>query len=339
MAAALIPNLIRRIDHAAWTRETADLNVMAKGLVQTVLRDKIITNQVNLSAAIARYLDMAPAQVTATPRGFSRRFLVDPALNINGISASGLPYFQGSTGSSNAPVNARVLILSTIATPDVATISDTFATIWSTPPGGKPSTWAGKAEDLCIHRVELGSLFHKLLLHNIETNVDSRAYFNFETNSPPPPLVARQQQVLYLLSGTAVNLHTNDPSAYPSTLQLREILTEDQSFVFKNGKWTRDLGSGTGDIASLGAFGRLVDSFLAAGWYDPANNARPQSVAESFYNYMVAYIVWSRGAPSRGIPKWQGTAGGGGSLPEDAYFKLIDDAQTQLQQVVSDLVK
>ena len=137
LAAAIMPNVIRKIDRATWQRETSDLSAMANGLVQTILRDKQVPSQANIPVAAAKYLDLATTQVQTTPRNFSRVFLLDPNLNINGIVPGSLPYSQGSSGSSSVPANARVMIISTIAQPAVAANVSDFNTIWNTnPPQG-----------------------------------------------------------------------------------------------------------------------------------------------------------------------------------------------------------
>src|SRR5438034_7770680 len=66
LAAALIPNVIRRIDRATLQRESSDLSTMANGLVRTIVRDKQIPAQ--FPPAIAKYLDLNVGQVQVTPR-------------------------------------------------------------------------------------------------------------------------------------------------------------------------------------------------------------------------------------------------------------------------------
>src|SRR5258706_47496 len=83
LAAAIVPNVIRKIDRAACVRETSDLSTMANGLVQSIRRDKTIPATNGIAQAIAKYSYLATSQITTTPRGLSRVFLVDPNLNIN----------------------------------------------------------------------------------------------------------------------------------------------------------------------------------------------------------------------------------------------------------------
>src|SRR6185436_16473724 len=80
LAAAVVPNVIRKIDRATLERERADLSVMANGLVQSIKREKQVpaSNTVAVAAAIAKYCDIASIQITNTPRRLSRLILVDP---------------------------------------------------------------------------------------------------------------------------------------------------------------------------------------------------------------------------------------------------------------------
>src|SRR5437899_2732818 len=57
-AAAVIPQVIRRIDHAAWTREKADLQAMADAFTRSILRTKTIPNYAGIPAAIAQEISL-----------------------------------------------------------------------------------------------------------------------------------------------------------------------------------------------------------------------------------------------------------------------------------------
>jgi len=327
LAAAIMPNVIRRIDRATLQRETSDLAAMGNGLVRYVETAKIIPATNVIAQAIATYSDLALSQITNTPRKFRRLVLVDPNLNVNGFGpAAG--YNQGVSGSSLPPVNARVMILSTIATPALSVNLSDFNTIWNTNPalGSVVGITGGqKADDLCIQRVELGGLFHKLVVRNLDTNASSLAYFSFEANAPAAPVASGQQQITYLFDGTSVNLLTNNAV---TSVQFRDLITQDESFVFKDGRWNRDLGIGTANTTSLGPFGKLVDQFVKSNYRtnnNALNGSRPQAVAEAFYAFMVDYIIWSQGDVAYGINPWQGTAVSASS--QFPYYKLIYDQQ------------
>src|SRR6266496_3065596 len=59
LGAAVIPNVLRKIDRATWDRETSDLKVMANGLTQAILTCKQIPATNNVGAFIATNLDLS----------------------------------------------------------------------------------------------------------------------------------------------------------------------------------------------------------------------------------------------------------------------------------------
>src|SRR2546423_5291014 len=104
LAAAVVPTIIRRVDRAAWTSETANLTSIADAFIQSVVRTKTIPNYTDWPAAIAVQASMPVSAVTINPRRYPRAFLVDPTLDING---AGLPYGpQTINGSATAPFHA-----------------------------------------------------------------------------------------------------------------------------------------------------------------------------------------------------------------------------------------
>jgi len=318
LAAAIVPNVIRKIDLATMQRESSDLTVMANGLTRTILTDKQFPATNGLTTAISTYLNLSVNQVATNPRGFSRIFMVDPNLKING---AGLPYVQSNTGSSIAPTNARVLILSTIAQPAVSTISDSFANIWNTPPGGKPSTWTGKQDDLCIQRVELGGLFHKLYFINNDPTNDG--YFTFETNSQSYIMHSGGQYSTYVLDGTVLSLYAS------GVLEVREILHDDQSYVYQNNLWSRSFSSEqlTTTLDQY-SFGWWVARFLSEpAPPNPKFAATQQSVTDEMYTYLASYALWAIGNPPA-ITNFQGS--GLSSGVQYPYLEVLQSSQIRL---------
>jgi type II secretory pathway pseudopilin PulG len=321
LAAAIIPSIIRKIDIATIQRETSDLSVMGNGLVREILNDKQFPATNGLTTAIATYLNMSVNQVATNPRGFSRMFMVDPNLKIAG---AGLPYVQLNTGSVTAPTNARVLILSTIAQPAVSTISDSFANIWNTPQGGKPSTWTGKQDDLCIQRVELGGLFHKIYFINIDPT--NYGYFTFETNAQSYIINSGGQYTTYVLDGTALSLYAS------GLLQVREILHDDQSYIYENNAWSRSFSSEQlTTTLDQGSFGWWVARFLSdSSTPSPKFAATQQSVTDEMYTYLAGYALWAAGNPTATpvIPPFQGS--GVSSGVQYPYLQVLQSSQTRL---------
>jgi len=329
-AAAIVPNVIRKIDRATWVRETSDLSTMANGLVQTIKRDKQIPATNAIAQAIAKYSDLATSQVTNTSRGLRRLFLADPGISINGLDLSSA-YIQGSSGASSRPANTRVMILSTIALPAVSTISDSFANIWNTPINGKPASWTGKADDLCIQRVELGSLFHKVYLLNIDTNHLGR--FTLETNAPVDVAYNGGELTAYVLDGTALNLYEMGGT----TLEVRVIIVQDESFVYQSDRWSRGLT--TSQLSpSLGAFGVAVQNFLVAPSRPAKFASTQQAVIDEFYTYLSSYALWASGNPAAGVTNFQGT-GTANSAPQYPYYGVLHDSQGRLDSLTGNLLQ
>ena len=324
LAAAVIPNVLRRIDRAAWQRETSDLSTMANGLVQYVLTEKRIPATNQIPAAIATYRNLALNQVTTTPRGFQRAFLVDPNASINGNDLRSSPYVQSNSGWTNPPAKARVLMLSTIAQPPLSTITDSFTNIWNTPEGGKPASWTGKAEDLRIQRLELGKSFYKLFLLNLDpTNAGS---YTFETNAVSSVSPVGGQLTAYVLEGTALSLYKAG-----TDLQIRVTIDGDQSFVYLNDTWSRDLSSSDSGILDPGSFGDWVDRFLSCGGPGPPypdNWASPQAIVDQFYTYLWAYSVWADN-------NFQGI---GGTTVQNPLYKVAYDAKVSLDEFSNNLI-
>src|SRR5207249_1442675 len=107
----LVPPFIKRMDRAAWAKETADLNTIADDFTLSILRSKSIPDGSGWAAFISTNQSSLPvAAIGTNPRRYARAFLVDPSLRINGAA---LPYTQTANGSTQ-PISARVMILSSI---------------------------------------------------------------------------------------------------------------------------------------------------------------------------------------------------------------------------------
>src|SRR5205809_920024 len=81
LVAAAAPSVIRRVDRAAWTRETADLNAIGYSFTQSILRNKTIPT--NWWTAVASEMSLPVSAITINSRGYARAFLIDTNLNIN----------------------------------------------------------------------------------------------------------------------------------------------------------------------------------------------------------------------------------------------------------------
>jgi prepilin-type N-terminal cleavage/methylation domain-containing protein len=326
LAAVLVPTLIRRIDRAAWTKETADLNSMADALSLSILRGKTVPGTNEWATNIASQMSLPVSSITTNSRRNARAFLVDPNFSIN---SAGLPYTQNINGATNKPVSARVMILSSIAQPlpvstGVPTSAD-FNNIWNaaenTVPAGSPFTgWGGTGEDLRIKKLNLEPLFYQLVLYNHDpTNITApfsidRQATNAVSSGPPG------WNKYYLASSDVWLLDSN------YNLRTRYLLNRSISFIFESGSWRGQIQGGETFSDTNGVAASAFLS-LASTFYNTTNNpsaaggASPSAVLISMYTFMFDYVFWATQCPHF---DWHGysTNSTPSGLPE---YKMLND--------------
>src|SRR5262245_13598976 len=84
LVAVIAPPVIRRVDRAAWTKETTDLNTIVDAYTQSILRNKTVpgTNANAWASDIAGHLSLPVSAITTNARRLARAFLIDPNLRI-----------------------------------------------------------------------------------------------------------------------------------------------------------------------------------------------------------------------------------------------------------------
>ena len=297
LVAALVPPLIRKIDQAAWSKETADLSTMADALQQSVLRSKTIPTYTGIPAAIANELALPLSAITNTPRRYTRAFLVDADLRINGAV---LPYTQTVSTAISQPVKARLMIISSqaLALPVASGIpsATAFSDIWDAAENTKPASWtnwAGKGRDLRIQRINLEPTFHRLVLVNRDTNGACRFSIN-STNSTAVPAGPAGCDAYYL-DGSVVGLHDRT-----GTTVTKYLLKRDISFVFERDQWRGWIGPGDPYYTTADAFARESADFLAADWNTNSKKGASQTgVLVAMYVFMFNYTLWAEECPLR----------------------------------------
>jgi type II secretory pathway pseudopilin PulG len=317
LAAVLLPSVVKQVDRAAWVRESGDLSSISNALIMSILTSKTIPDASGWPAAVASQMAMPVSSITTTPRGITRYFLIDPSLSIKG---GGLPYTQTPSGSSTQPSSARVMFVSTIATPlkaaDLAAAK--FNAIWDTPVGQKPSgwTWTGNADDLRIQRVNITPLFHRLKLVDIASS--SIGEFAIDGLPSPPSGVPTGGvgQDAYYLDGTFLSL-----CDVSGAEQARHIVTGDISFVFDDGAWRLQPDSGVLPSSLATSYGQDVDNFLASLRSSSAVKGTAQdSVAMILNLYMSAYTSWANDNPC--FTSWSAS-----SPNQAAFWAMLQQAQ------------
>jgi type II secretory pathway pseudopilin PulG len=315
LAAILLPVWIKQIDKSVADQEKATLNSLADAFQQYVLSTRVVPDQTTWYAAVASKLGLGTNDVLYNIRQQShsitnsRVFLIDPALQL-GSASSGLPYYQTNFLSGTGPVlpqNPRVMIVSSLGRVLPNTVvsgifGDTnsnpyFANLWNAADGTVPadtawSGWAGNQRDVLVQRINLAPLFVRVLMGKF--NSIGNAYYCIDgVDGVTTPTLANSIGG-YFIPGSILGLYTNSTA---TSLDTKQILTRDASFLFENGVWRGSLSGSTlsGGIMNIGD---LVQQFLLAPPNVNAQNGNAQQalVVSSMLSYMRNYNVWAQGS-------------------------------------------
>jgi type II secretory pathway pseudopilin PulG len=319
LATLIVPTVIERINQARADKEMRDLPVLAAALNRQILRTKTIPSQ-NWAQVIADELAVPINQVTTSSGGNLRVYLIDPAIHIS-TDVGVIPYTQSAQGSADPPANARVMLISSqgLSLPGhipsgVATSSDIFDHIWDAPKGtipeGWPAEWAGNGEYLQIIRINLASLFRRLLVSPLTEGVPAQ----ISVDDSAPFAVPAAGLSGYYLEGTVIGLYNN------GQLESRDLLMNDRSYTYERGIWRGQLWEGK--VKDATDLARGLDAFRTA----PLNpqtgvNATQQKVMDAYYNYVLSYATWARaGFPSYDV-----------SHQPTPEYQSLSNAQSQLK--------
>jgi len=330
LAATIAPTIIRRVDRAAWTKETADLNDINDTFTQSILRTKTIPNHTTWASAVASQMSLPISAISTNARRYARAFYMDQNLDING---SGLPYTQTTNGTAK-PNNARVMIVSSLAgalpLPSGLLSTSDFDPIWNAADGAKPSTWTtwtGTGDDLRIKKINLEPLFYQLILINHDPTNAPKAPFSIDRVATNTVASGPNGWNKYYLEGSDLWLLD---SASPPNLRTRYLLRRNISFIFESGSWRGQIQGGE---TFSDTNGQTASSFLqlATAFYNaPVNpnaggGASPASVLITMYTFMFDYVFWATQCPNFDWHSQDGNATPS-NLPE--YRMLNDMGQT-----------
>jgi prepilin-type N-terminal cleavage/methylation domain-containing protein len=297
LAAIAVPAVVKRVDFAAWSSENASLSAMKDALVQHILRNNNIpSNRAAWAIATCTNLGLLSANITTNSRNYGRAFLIDTSGWLATALASG-DWNQRPGGETMAPTNCRLMIVSTIAgpqLPDSLLLSSkpsiaTFNGIWYYT---NFSGWTGNANDLVVQRINLEPLFHRLILVN---GAGGPGYFSINTKNPTAVPPGASGTNTYYLDGTVLGLYDTN-----ITLLVREVIRSDMSRVFEYVLWRDQINVGTTNSPPASA--GLVS--LAATFFNFTNappnappGATPQGVLGSLTSYMNGYSAWAAMSP------------------------------------------
>ncbi len=326
LAALVAPTIIKRVDRAAWTKETADLNAMADAFNQSILRTKTIPSHTTWMSAVASQMSLPVSAITTNARRYARAFYIDQNLTINGNT---LPYTQTNSGATK-PDTARVMIVSSLAAAlplasGVQSTSD-FDAIWNAPEGAKPATWTtwtGTGDDLRIKKINLEPLFYQLILINHDPTNAPKAPFSIDRGPTNTVASGPSGWNKYYLQGS--DLWLLDSSS-PPKLRTRYLLNRNISFIFESGSWRGQIQGGE---TFSDTNGQTASSFLqlATAFYNaPVNpnaggGASPASVLVTLYTFMFDYVFWATQCPNFDWHSQDGNATPS-NLPE---YRMLND--------------
>lgn len=327
LAAIVAENVLTRMRDAARQAEVTSLGTLAKSMQESVIRTKFIPAASNLVGILAAEIAQPANRVSHNSSGNPRWFWTDPNCQV-GATLTNLPYSQTAVGSAR-PQRVRLAMVSSVgaALParNTAPSAAEFESVWNAPPRTVPSAlasaWGGQVDDLKIQRVDVGTLFCRVMLENVD--FINGAPYSVETTNTLTTVPAGSRRDFWLLTGTVLNFHYTDNS-----LQGREYVMEDVGYTFENGRWGRYLRYGPN--RGNGWFGEMVDRFLAAppppGY--TRRYATQQWVIDAMYTFLYDFGQWSLdsfygGPPWPHIPGYEQAAAGSQGLQDYSSDLLI----------------
>lgn len=322
----VVESVLKRVRQAHRTSEAGTVRAMADAFKGAVVRTRSFPAATNALPLIGRELAVPASQVLVNPQGRTRVVFYDPNLNFGGTTVP--PYIQGVHGAT-AVNQLRVLLVSSL-TDDLPSLSGSamFDELWATAPGALPaswpSSWSGNGNDLLVERLDLRPQFCRLHLNNLDQTLIGR--FAVDSTNQSSTVSAASSRSGWFLVGTSLILYSSD-----GTIQVNEVLVDDASYVYENGRWGRYLVSGK--TKPPGTFGALVDQFLSASPPPPDANqfgANQQAIVDEMYYFMWAYAQWA----SEGFPK-----GGSSSSQHVPELRFIEDSSVRLTQISGNILK
>lgn len=290
LSSTVIRSAIATIKRQQRVAEDTCLDTLSGALVNSIRRTRTVPSTNTWIGALTTEVSMNALSIAGTPLGGPRRLLVDPAFTLGPTGGpSVLPYVQSGSGSA-APANVRMILISSLETPLPALGSSHFEALWNTDPGALPtnwpSGWSGQSEEVAWRRLDLSTLFRRLVLSNLTRTNGALWAIEGSTNQlsfAPGALVET-----WLVDGTAVTFYNA-----PSTIAFRDMIRTDISYVRERSGWRHLLFSGPPTSESCGPFADLVDAFLAAPLNPGSPKSNQQTVVDAMFHYLEAFTFWS----------------------------------------------
>jgi len=298
LAAFLLPALIREIDFSVARDETAMLKRIGDALQDAVQHNSYIPAQTNWADLVSTETGIAAVSLTNNARHQPRVLLVDT----NGwFSNVGLPYTQTYAGTTILPLNARMIVITSLGQPLPQLDASAVSALWNVGEGNLPNaapwtTWTGRAQDVKLQRINLTPLFVSLYLTTYASATNGAYSIGADPSLYLAPYASPSNNLSphFFLMGTVLKLY-NTATNGTVALDSSQILIRDGSFMYENNVWKSSAAGGVmpGGVDISG----VVSAFLNAVPNTSAHFGATQQrlVVQSMMSYMSNYMVWADG--------------------------------------------
>jgi prepilin-type N-terminal cleavage/methylation domain-containing protein len=240
LAAVIAPNVVKQMQAAGQDAEEEALDVLAEGLIDYVLENRIIPQSDEGSGTwstnIATQTDLPTENIYENDLGNSRRYWFDPATDLNGLSDNSASYNQNTVSAANlsgdattstasAPTNPRAMIISdltsggtnNILVASVAHNAANFAAAWD------QTGTLTESSTLKIKRINFASLFKTVTLQSANGSIISERSYNNPpagTNTINPVMSVEKNSHIYSVSYSSGGF---EPTNLPGGTALLDI--------------------------------------------------------------------------------------------------------------------
>ncbi len=230
LAAVIAPNVVRQMQAAGQDAEEEALDVLAEGLIDYVLENRIIPQSGEGSGTwstnIATQTDLPTEKIYENDLGNSRRYWFDPATDLNGLSDNSASYDQNTVSAANlsgnattstasAPTNPRAIIISDLTaggTNNILVASVThnaanFAAVWD------QTGTLTESSTLKIERINFAQLFKTVTLQSGNGSISSSRWYNTPagSNTINPVMSVAGNSTIFSVSCTTNSFGPTNP--------------------------------------------------------------------------------------------------------------------------------
>lgn len=288
--------LFSRLRETLRKDESVRLQQVSAALHRAVIRFQSVPGETNWAPMVAAELASPVSGILTNLAGSPRRLVLDPGFRLG--SPSQIPPYTQSSSGSPSPLQARAVLLSTLAAdlPNLSSLQ--FEDLWNCPPDRFPprwpTRWAGKPEDLLIERISLAAAFHRVVFNNLSPVAEARFAIG---SGGSVALTANQIHDAHYLHGSELVLL--DAAGLP---QWSVPVTDSGAWCFESGAWREGMFQGRNapseDVAeAFDRFRRLP----------PPGLTETADVALAMHEFLGEYGRWAEQGFERsaGNPGWR----------------------------------